>query len=250
MIKNARYDFPSRRYLVLLGHRQDAAKHRNTRRAIAKTVEAIVGNRTVDALLRESAQPRGDVGAMILKSMEADGVFACDDVPSQVIPSGQRTELIESYELAKFMADFDQACCHTGFLLLEIGYNRIVDWMITVEDSRGGTIGQAKLVFRVQHPRLHEACKEASAKLRAAFPSWFGETPSEPAKPEKPIQDISQFGTTFCTLHRVTTVGNFCSACEHEAAQARVPVSKAAKPAQAAPDVTRLVTAGGEGGVE
>lgn len=147
------FNFPRQGNLRRLADRLDAAKHRNTRRAIAKTVEAIVGNRTVDALLREAAQPPVDLDAKILKAIEAD--------------------------LA------------VGHLTLK---NRSQD--------------------------------------------------------HAPIQDISQYGSTFCTLHRITTVGNFCSACEHEAAQARVPVSKAAKPAQASPDVTRLVTAGGNGGVE
>ncbi len=56
------------------------------------------------------------------------------------------------------------------------------------------------------------------------------------------IVDISQFGTTYCGRHRLVTVGNFCAACEQEAAEARVPMRK-----PLSNDPGRLVTDGGQG---
>lgn len=58
------------------------------------------------------------------------------------------------------------------------------------------------------------------------------------------ITDISQFGSTWCSKHQLITVGNFCSACEQEAANSRVPVRN---PAPVAPSYGTCPVCGAPG---
>ncbi|MFJ2713449.1 hypothetical protein ACIOZM_21585 [Pseudomonas sp. NPDC087346] len=66
--------------------------------------------------------------------------------------------------LADFLDAFDQALSVRPFLWLEIGYNRVSDWMITIYDKAGGT---ERVLVQVSGMGAEETSQRAARQLQA-----------------------------------------------------------------------------------
>jgi hypothetical protein len=64
---------------------------------------------------------------------------------------------------AELLDAFDQAHAVMPFLWLEIGYNRISDWLVTVTDKSGGV---ERVVVQVGGLGADETCRLAAEQLR------------------------------------------------------------------------------------
>lgn len=64
---------------------------------------------------------------------------------------------------AELLDAFDQAHAVMPFLWLEIGYNRISDWLVTVADKSGGV---ERVVVQVGGLGADETCRMAAQQLR------------------------------------------------------------------------------------
>jgi hypothetical protein len=53
--------------------------------------------------------------------------------------------------------------------MIEVGYNRVVDWMITIWDATGVGIKKAEVIISAQSYDRDEAMVDAIAQLRAKF---------------------------------------------------------------------------------
>jgi len=63
------------------------------------------------------------------------------------------------------MGTFDRANNRIPHLFMELGYNRVTDWMVHVWDGTGVGIGEAQEVISTQGER-EEACQEAATQLQ------------------------------------------------------------------------------------
>lgn len=61
---------------------------------------------------------------------------------------------------------FDECLNYRPHLLLEVGYNRVVDWMVHIHDATGVGIKNAELIISTQSPDRDEAMAEAIQELR------------------------------------------------------------------------------------
>lgn len=66
--------------------------------------------------------------------------------------------------LADLLDAFDQALSVRPFLWLEIGYNRVSDWMITIYDKAGGT---ERVLVQVSGLSADETSQQAARQLQA-----------------------------------------------------------------------------------
>lgn len=64
---------------------------------------------------------------------------------------------------AELLDAFDQVHAVMPFLWLEIGYNRVSDWMVTVYNKAGGV---ERLVVQVSGLGADETCRRAAQQLR------------------------------------------------------------------------------------
>jgi hypothetical protein len=77
---------------------------------------------------------------------------------------------------AELLAVFDECLNVRPHLLIEIGYNRVMDWMVTVWDASGVGIAKAPKIISTQERNRDDAVREAAKQLREKFLT-------EPAKP-------------------------------------------------------------------
>ncbi len=64
---------------------------------------------------------------------------------------------------AELLDAFDQAHALMPFLWLEIGYNRVSDWLVTVADRAGGA---ERVIVQVGGLGADETCRRAAEQLR------------------------------------------------------------------------------------
>jgi hypothetical protein len=69
-----------------------------------------------------------------------------------------------------FFALFDDALEYHPFLLVEVGYNRQVDWMVHIWDGTGVGIKNAAKIMSIQESTREEAFAVAAQELIKRFP--------------------------------------------------------------------------------
>ncbi|MNF77136.1 hypothetical protein D3C87_1122860 [compost metagenome] len=74
------------------------------------------------------------------------------------VRSGER-----AVQQAELLDAFDQALLVMPFLWLEIGYNRISDWLVTIYDKAGGA---ERVALQVSGLGADETCRRAAQQLR------------------------------------------------------------------------------------
>lgn len=72
-------------------------------------------------------------------------------------------------EAVDLYAVFDEALNRQPFLVLEIGYTRITDWMVTVWNAQGVSLEYAPKVVQVQCYDRAEALAQAAADLALLY---------------------------------------------------------------------------------
>lgn len=68
-----------------------------------------------------------------------------------------------------FFATFDEALNRHPHLLMEIGYNRVTDWMVIVWNASGVGIKNAPIIIQVDSRDRDEAMETAASKLEELF---------------------------------------------------------------------------------
>ena len=107
--------------------------------------------------------------------MSLPEIYTCQPVPSTDCPFHHQDA---SVSLASPPADttsdtlfsvFDDCLNRRSHLLLEVGYNRVTDWMVHIFDSTGVGIKNAELIISVQSHDRKEAMTAAIDQLRQKF---------------------------------------------------------------------------------
>jgi hypothetical protein len=73
---------------------------------------------------------------------------------------------------------FDECLNRHPFLLIEIGYNRVTDWKVTIWNARGVGIKDAPMVVSTSSHDREEAMAEAAQELRELFLSENDNSPA------------------------------------------------------------------------
>jgi hypothetical protein len=93
-------------------------------------------------------------------------IHQTDSEPPQPVAEAESLVGVASTDL---FSVFDACLDRRPHLLLEIGYNRVVDWMVHIYDGTGLGIKNAELIISTQSPDREEAMSEAIEQLRGRF---------------------------------------------------------------------------------
>lgn len=121
----------------------------------------------VAVLLNHVQQPLGATAVLTsVRASIAEGrLLEAAQHLDQVLLHLQAQSSEHVMHLADLLVAFDSALSVKPFLWLEIGYNRVVGWMVTVYDKAGGT---ERVIVQVQsHQHASDAIVEAAQQLLA-----------------------------------------------------------------------------------
>ncbi len=133
-----------------------SARIQKLRKALASLIgaESIEELQAMEVILRSSPVPAADKASML------DAIHALLETytPDTSDPSP-----------ADLFSVFDECLNRHPFLLIEVGYNRLTDWMVTIWNARGVRIADAPIVISTSSHDRGEAMAEAAGKLRKQF---------------------------------------------------------------------------------
>ncbi|GFM85382.1 hypothetical protein PSCICO_07810 [Pseudomonas cichorii] len=101
----------------------------------------------------------------LTRAATSEGRFSdAADHLDQVLHSLQALAGAHVVPLSDLLVDFEAALMIKPFLWLEIGFNRVSGWMITVYDKQGGF---ERVVVQEHDLKIDDTCRSASLQLQA-----------------------------------------------------------------------------------
>jgi len=88
--------------------------------------------------------------------------------------------------MQKLITAFKEAQDMHPFLILEVGYSRIMDWTVIIWNSQSVGMGMAHEIISIQDYRSDKAAKHATKALRKWLRIKNSHHKSEPTTPSRP----------------------------------------------------------------